>query len=370
MKFTVERSILSEAVTVASGAVSSKSSLPALEGVLIEASTNGNVKITGYDLEIAIVSTVMANVEHSGAVILSAVTFGEIIRKLPDDMVTISCDSDNKVDIVSGPSFFSIIGTPSVDFPELPVVDYKNQIILSQNKLLSMIKQSVFAVSTNESKPIYTGCLVEVEQQQMRMIGVDGYRLALRRETLAQAQNEDLSFVIPGKTLLKVSRMLQESDEPAKINVSSKHALFEIENMVLITRLLEGEFLNYRNALPKEKNIDIVSDVKPFVDSIERASLLINERQRSPIKLNFNDDDVKLSCQSPMGRVSDSFVVKSQGGELEIGFNNKYLLDAFRNTRLEKVRIELKDNLSPIVIKPLEDDNFLFLVLPVRLKGE
>lgn len=370
MKFSVERSIFSDAISTASGAVASKAASQILEGLLIETDGRGSLKITGFDLEIAIICTVPSINDEQGSVVINAGPLGEIIRKLAGEHVTVTVDENNKVDIDSGMTHFSIMASSYKDYPELPVVSYENSVEIEQNKLESMIKQTVYAVSTNEAKPVHTGCLFEIENDNIRVVGVDGYRLAIRNEKLKNTVNEPMKFNVPGKTLLKVTRMLSESDMMAKINISRKHAQFEIENTVLITRLLDGEFLNYNNAMPKEKKLELVADVKTFSESVERASLLINERQRSPIRLKFADDEVKLFCSSPLGKIEDKFNVKSSGGNLDIGFNNKFLLDAFKNSREEEVRIELNGSLSPMVIKPREGDSFVFLILPVRLKTE
>jgi DNA polymerase-3 subunit beta len=194
--------------------------------------------------------------------------------------------------------------------------------------------------------------------------------LALRTESLKSSIDTSFSFIIPGKTLQKLLKMLSDTDTEVKINIAKKHAIFEMENIRVMTRLLEGEFLNYKNALPKDCQITIKAKTRDFIDSIERASLLISEKQRSPVRLKFMGDDVKLLCISPLGRVEDEFAVSSSGGEMEIGFNNKYLLDAFRSTDCEEVKIELKDSLAPMVIKPVEGNAFTFLVLPLRLKSE
>jgi len=367
MRFSIERSIFLEGILNAISAVSSKSSLPALEGFLIEA--NEELKITGYDLETGIIVTLEANIDKTGSIIVNAQTLSEIIKKLPDDTVTFSVDDDLKIEIKCGMSKFNIIGIPALEFPDLPTIEYKKSIKLPSNLLKSMIKQTVYAVSTNENKPIHTGCLFEINGNIINVVGVDGYRLALRREQLNE-EYENTSVVIPGKSLNKLLRMLDDSDIPVVMNISDKHAIFENENIIFLTRILEGEFLNYKNAIPTNFPIRAIADVKNFTESIDRASLLINERQRSPIRLNFDKDEVNLLCISPLGRIEDKILIKSNGGQIEIGFNNKYLLEAFKNTEREEVCLELKDSLSPMVIKPLEGESFTFLVLPVRLRNE
>ncbi|MDP4153872.1 MAG: DNA polymerase III subunit beta [Bacillota bacterium] len=368
MKFSIQRNSLLNGLTHALGAVTSKSSLPALEGLLITADTQ--LTITGYDLEIGIVVTLEASVEEKGSIVLNAQTFSEIIKKLPDDVVNVTIKDDLKTDIVCGMSKFFISGISPDEFPELPRIEYNKSLSLPENLLRSMIKQTVYAVSINENKPVHTGCLFNIEGNVINSVGVDGYRLALRQESIDLPPDQKFSFIVPGKSLTKLLRMIDDTETLVNINIAEKHAIFEIENIVLMTRLLEGDFLNYKNAIPKEMPIHIIADVKTFVDSIDRASLLISERQRSPIRLKFEKDDVVLLCVSPLGRVEDKFSVQSNGGEVEIGFNNKYLSEAFRNTECDEVEIGLKDSLSPMVIKPVNSSSFTFLVLPVRLKNE
>lgn len=367
MKFTVEKQSFEKAIMTALGAVSSKTAIPALEGLLLT-TTDKTLTLTGYDLEIGITSTILCDIDEEGSIILPAGKLSEIVRALPGDTITITVDPDGKTELVSGPVIFNIIGTAFYEFPPLPKFECHNTIIISQAKLQSMIRQTVFAVAQTEGKPIFTGCLFEVNGEDLRIVGVDGYRLALRNEKVKCTATEPLKFVVPGKTLNRLVRMLDEVENEVHINLAERNVLFNIENNTLVTRLIDGEFLNYKKTLVMDRNIELVADVRSFTSSIRRASLIINERQRSPIKLHFNDDVVTLECVSPIGKVEDCFRVSSSGGDITIGFNNKYLLDAFVNTREESVKIYFKDPLSPMVITPLEGDAFIFLVLPVRLK--
>ncbi len=367
MKFTVEKASLEKAIMTALGAVSSKSAIPALEGLLLTVSDR-TLTVTGYDLEIGITSTILCDIDEDGSVVLAAGKLAEIVRALPADTIQITVDESCKTELVGGSAVFNIIGTPALEYPELPTFEFRNTLRISHRAMQSMIRQTIFACSQNETKPIFTGCLFEAEGEDLTVVGVDGYRLAIRREKIKNDAEEKLEFVIPAKTLSRLARMLDESENEVVIHLADRNVLFSIENNTLITRLIDGTFLNYKKTLVFEKKIEVVADVKQLCDSIRRASLIINERQRSPIKLGFNDDVVTLECVSPIGRVEDCFRVSSSGGDLVIGFNNKYLLDAFSNTREESVRIAFKDPLSPMVITPLEGDAFTFLVLPVRLK--
>jgi DNA polymerase-3 subunit beta len=267
-------------------------------------------------------------------------------------------------------SEFTLVGTPSSEFPELPSITGERNLSLEQRILKSMIRQTIYAVATSENKPVHTGCLFEAGGEEIRVVAVDGYRLAIRREKLAAPITEECSFVVPGKTLSEISHILGDSEEKVEIELSRKHILFRMENTTVVSRLLEGEFLNYANALPKESRFIMEVPVRPFTDCVERASLLINERAKAPIRLNFGFDSVKVSCATAIGKVQDEFAVKGEGTPLEMGFNNRYLLDALKACEQEKVKIELGTQLTPMVIKPVEGDGFLFLVLPVRIKHE
>lgn len=367
MKIICQKQDLTEAISTASKAVSSKSSLPALEGLLIRA--EAEITITGYDLEMGIRCGAVGTIEEQGAIVLPARTFGEIIRKLPDDLITLSVDDSGKADITCGMTEFAIIGTPAEEFPDLPEVIGDKRLTLPQNVLKSMIRQTVFAVSSNENKPIITGCLFDVLSDELKVVAVDGFRLALRKEKLLESVAENFSFVVPGKTLLEVARVLSDTDLPVSLSVTRKQILFELENIVLVSRLLEGEFMNYENAIPKEAKLHITADTRRFTEAVERTALLISERLKSPVRLNFEMDTIRLSCATPLGRAQDEFPVKSEGETLEMGFNNRFLLDALKNCECEQIKIAINTPLLPMVITPIEGDEFLFLVLPVRLRA-
>ena len=365
MRFTCEKALLQAAISTTSRAVSPKSSIPALEGILVEAGSQ--LRLTGYNLETGIRAVVPADVAEEGTLVLSARLFGEIIRKLPDDMV--SFRSENyMVHIQCGMSQFHILGTDPEEFPELPSVDHQNAMTISQAKLKAMIGQTLFAVSDNESRPIHTGSLFEVEGESLTVVSVDGYRLAVRREPVDFS--EDLSFVVPGKTLSELLKLIKDSEEPVEISAGRRHILFKIDNYTVISSLLEGEFLNYKAAIPPESQTEVVLKTREAIDSVERVSLLITDRLKSPIRCLFDNNEVKLNCTTSMGRASDQLDVEMTGQSVEIGFNNRYLLEALRNTECDEVKVQLGGPLSPMKVVPKEGDSFLFLVLPVRLKTE
>ncbi|MGI6030016.1 MAG: DNA polymerase III subunit beta [Eubacteriales bacterium] len=368
MQFTCDRDLLMDSINVVQKAVTSKSTLPALEGILLQTMDEGRLKLTGYDLEIGIESVLEADIQQPGSIVINSKMLGDIVRKMPSDSVTVTVDANLMTRIQCGRIDFNIIGLESAEYPELPRVEGEKSFSLSQSVLKSMIRQTLFAVSTNDNKPVHTGCLFEISDGELRVVSVDGYRLALRREPLQQV--EDMSFVVPGKTLGEILKILSD-DEEAQVQVvlTKRHIVFEIDQVTVVSRLLEGDFLNYNNAIPKNNKIFATVDVRGFTSCVERAALIINDKMKSPVRVKIQDQTLRVQCMSTIGKVQDELDIQSEGGEIEIGFNHRYLLDALKACEEEQVRLELSSPLSPCVMTPCEGDKYLFLVLPVRLKA-
>ena len=367
MKFTVNKSDITEAVSNIQRAVSTKTSIPALEGILLSATETG-LELCAYDLELGITTVIPAFVMEPGKAVLSAKLFSDIVRRTPAETVTVSVDEKNMATLESGYSRFSIIGIPAEEFPELPKLSDSTQISLPGALLKSMIRQTLFAIAESDAKPIHQGSLFSLENGILDVVSVDGYRLAVRREPVDCS--EDLSFVVPGKTLSELLKLIKDSEEPVEISAGRRHILFKIDNYTVISSLLEGEFLNYKAAIPPESQTEVVLKTREAIDSVERVSLLITDRLKSPIRCLFDNNEVKLNCTTSMGRASDQLDVEMTGQSVEIGFNNRYLLEALRNTECDEVKVQLGGPLSPMKVVPKEGDSFLFLVLPVRLKSE
>ena len=367
MKFTVNKSDITEAVSNIQRAVSTKTSIPALEGILLSATETG-LELCAYDLELGITTVIPAFVMEPGKAVLSAKLFSDIVRLTPAETVTVSVDEKNMATLESGYSRFSIIGIPAEEFPELPKLSDSTQISLPGALLKSMIRQTLFAIAESDAKPIHQGSLFSLENGILDVVSVDGYRLAVRREPVDFS--EDLSFVVPGKTLSELLKLIKDSEEPVEISAGRRHILFKIDNYTVISSLLEGEFLNYKAAIPPESQTEVVLKTREAIDSVERVSLLITDRLKSPIRCLFDNNEVKLNCTTSMGRASDQLDVEMTGQSVEIGFNNRYLLEALRNTECDEVKVQLGGPLSPMKVVPKEGDSFLFLVLPVRLKSE
>ena len=368
MKFSCEKSTLLDAISIASRAVSSKSTIALLEGLRITASNR--LTLAGYDLSMGIRTSIDADIVEVREIVLSAKLFGDIIRKLPDDTVYVETDEKMLTTIKCGRAVFNLVASASDDFPQMPEVDCSREITIPQKTLKSMIAQTIFAVSDNEAKPIHTGCLFETEGNRLHVVAVDGYRLSVRRETLDPAPEMDLKFVVPGSALREIERILaDDAEKTVSVYPDEKHILFEIGSTVLITRLIDGEFLNYRSAIPHDFSHSVPIDAREMITCIERVSLIVSEKLKNPVRMTFDGPVVKMSCITAVGKSYDECPLGEPVEDLEIGFNNRYLLDALRACGDEPIVMQLKGALNPLVLQPVEGDKFTYLVLPVRLKS-
>ncbi len=394
MKFSCEKALLLGAVSTASRAVAVKSSIPALEGILIEAGEQ--LRLTGYNLETGIRAAVPAEIREKGSLVLSARLFGEIIRKMPDDVVVFTSEN-YMVNIKCGLSEFNILGTDPEEFPELPSVEEQNGLTIGQPVLRSMIAQTLFAVSDNESRPVHTGSLFEVDESGLTVVSVDGYRLALRHEPVDSSQGVlPFSFVVPGSALSEVEKICAGEDA-VSVAQGARHIQFQAGDTVLVCRRLEGEFLAYKNAIPRNNTIKIEGDARTLLQSIERVSLIISDKLKSPLRCVFGDGMLSITTKTGIGDAADQCPITGDGQGLEIGFNNKYLMDALKAAPADRLRLEFTSGVAPCVILPAEgeenfvymglrleftsgvapcvilpaegEENFVYMVLPVRLKA-
>lgn len=369
MHITCDKTILSDVLSICVHAVASKSSIPALEGILINADQE-KITISGYNTQMSIQKTLDADIEKPGACVLEAKIFFDIIRKLQGESVDIEVDENLNAIIKCGNAIFDLKATDAEEYPDLPNVNRNKGIKLSSKLLRQMINDTLFAISTNENKPVHMGSLFEIEQNILSLISVDGYRLAVRKEEIESFGGEEFKFVVPGSTLKELSRILPDSDELVFVYPESKHGLFEFCETIVTTRLLEGEFLNYRTAVPKDLPVHLTLNKSELEEAVDRVSLIISERLKNPVRCLFENDTLKISCTTALGKSFDMISIPFCSEKIEIGFNNRYLLEALRACPDEEVVIELKSGLSPCLFKPTEGEKFLFLVLPVRLKAE
>ena len=369
MKFSCDKAVLSAAVSNVSRAVTTRTALQALEGILIRAEGD-TLTLTGYDLELGITTVIPAAVSEEGSIILGARLFGEMIRKLEGGEVFVASDDKLLTEIRGGGAEFTILGMDAADYPELPGLGDAESLTLPQHALKSMIEQTQFAISQNDTKPVHTGSLFDVMPDSVTVVSVDGYRMAVRRELCDTGL--ETRFVVPGKTLSEVIKLLPDQDENVEILVGRRHIIFKIEKYSVISRLLEGEFLDYKAAIPAQFTTEVTVNTRNLINSVERVSLLITDRLKSPVRCIFSEDgEIKISCVTSIGKANDELSAQITGPEVEIGFNNRYLMDALRYAPAERVKMELNAGISPCIITPVEgEENFLYMVLPVRLKAQ
>jgi len=368
MRFTCEKSMLVSGLNIAGRAVAQKSSLSVLEGVLCRA--QGDLQLTGYNMETAIVCQIDAEVTDTGECILPAKLFGDIIRRLPEGPVTVVVDGNYKVSIRSGYASFTISAESADEYPELPDVGSGRAIRIPQSALKELIGGTIFAVSENQARPIHTGVKFEVMDNTVSAIAVDGFRLARRTYHTDAPTGRELSFVVPANGLKEVEKILTDSDEDVAFTLGQKHILFEIGGATLICRLLEGEFLDWRRVVPTNCPIKLTANVGDLTSSVERVGLIVSEKYKSPVRCLFSHHVLHMRTNTTIGAAEDQCAIAGDGKELEIGFNVRYIADALRAIPSEEVVLELTNGLSPIVLTPAEEKyDYSYMVLPVRIKS-
>ena len=367
MKIICNTNALCEVCQNVQRAVSTKTSIPAIEGILLKA-IGDELLLTGYDLEVGIKTSIEAKVEEQGSIIINARILCDILKKLPSEKVLIEADERQLCVIKCGEVEYKLVGIAVDEYPELPTVTGGYPIVVDSELLKDMIKKTIFAVAVNDSKIVHTGLKFEITRGQIKVIAVDGFRLAIRTEKI-DYDGDDISFIVPAKTLSEVIKLMEISDV-VSMNVGQRHIIFEVGNYSIISRLLDGEFLDYNAAVPKAQTTEVTVNVRMLIDSIERTSLLITDRLKSPLRCIFEDSNIKISTITSLGMAHDKVFAEFEGERVEIGFNNRFLLDALKACDIDDIKIRLNGPLSPIIIVPPEEDNFLFLILPVRLKNE
>lgn len=365
MKILCDKAQLIEAITTSQKAVTSRSTIQVLEGLYLEA-FNNKLKIVGNDLVVGIESIIDCEVIEEGSVVLDSRMFGEIIRRLPDENISIISDEEHNTLIKSKNSKFNIRGLNPSDFPQLPKIEASSYFQIPQDTLKNMIRQTIFAVSNDENKPILTGSLFEIEDNQINIVSVDGYRLSQRKAKVLSGEN--ISAVIPGRTLSEIYKILGQDEKPVSVSIGKDQIMFEIEKCKIISRLLEGKFLNYKEIIPKEFETKVNVNTKELLESVERASLISREDKKYPIRFELKDDKINIFSNAEIGSVHEVIDSNIEGKDLEIGFNPKYFSDALKVIDVDNININLTTSYGPCIIESQKDDSFIHLILPVKLK--
>jgi len=368
MKIICEKDKILKALNSVTKAVASKTTMPVLEGILIQTNDN-EVKLTTYDLEIGIEYIIECDVKQQGATVVNAIMFSEIIRKLPDTEINITLNEKNLLECEG--SLYKLATMNPTEFPELPQINIENSIEIEQNTLKDMIRKTIFAVSTEENRPIFTGCLFEISNNKLNLVAVDGFRLAWKNKFLQNKIN-DFTAVIPGRTLNEINKIILDSFDTIKIGIAKNQALFEMEDCKIVTRLLDGEFLNYSSVIPESWETRIRVNKNVIQNCFERISLIssssIEKEKKYPVKVTIDIGKVTISCTNQTGDAKEEIYVSTEGKNLEVGFNPKYFLDALRAIDDEEVFIDFGSNISPCIIRPVEEGDYIYMILPIRLK--
>ena len=308
------------------------------------------------------------DIREKGSIIIDARILGEIVRKLPDGDVEFVTADNNEIKISCANTKFNILYLSSEGYPEIKKVEKGDSIKIYSRDLKEIIKNTIFAISTSESRPVLTGSKFEIKKSNMKVISIDGSRLALRNQIIPETGFEDMSFVVPGRVLNEMMKILKDDETIVEINIKNNSVMFSFDSFTVIARLLEGEFFDYKKAIPTNCTIKATIDIKKFTDMIERAAIIINyDDPKIPIILNIKDNLINVECISNKGNFDESINIDKQGNNLRIGIDSRLLLDALKSIDHEKAVFEFNTEISPCVIKPVEGDSFLYMVLPRRL---
>ena len=364
MRLQIAKNYLAEGIQIVSKAVPAKTTMPILECILIDASSGADILLIANDMELGIQTVVPGMILEKGIVAVDARIFSEIIRKLPDGDVFLTAGND-KIDIVCGKAKFSIPGKSGEDFVYLPKVEKKEEIRISQYSLRSLISKTIFSISGNDSSGMMTGELLEIRGSRMRMVALDGHRIAIRNIELIGSY-EDHKVIIPGKTLNEISKILSGSTENmVSIYFTDRHALFEFDQTMVVSRLIEGEYYSIDKMLSNRYNTNFTVDRKEFLSCIDRATLLVKEEDKKPVIIMVHDDTMEMKINTVMGRMDEAMDIVKEGDDINIGFNPKFLIDALRAVDEDQVTMYMVSPKAPCFIRD-EEGMYCYLILPVN----
>ena len=368
MKITVERSLLNEAVSRLQKVVGNKTSMPVLEGILISAESE-KVTLIAYNLEMGMKKEITAVCEEEGDIVINARILSDIVRKLKGDYIVIETNERLTCTIRCLDTVFEIMGMAASDYPEMPIVSEGEKISLSASSFSDMVRGTLFAVSQIEgTKPILTGLNITAKNGILQFVGIDGFRLAIRREKCENIN--DMDFVVSGRAVNEIVKLIDEKCENIDIVVGKRLISFNIDGYLFISRLLDGDFVNFEKIIPQESKEKTVISRGDFIDAIERVSLLINDSFTTPVRCGFESDFVNISCATAAGRVNEKYELKLEGEPFEIGLNSRYLLEAMRACDAEKVTVKFNGPNTGVLILPENENDidFTYIIMPMRIK--
>ena len=367
MKFVCKKSELLKGVNIVSKAVPSKTTRSILECILIDASTN-QIKLTANDMELGIETVIEGDILEKGIVAIDAKIFSEIVRKLPDNDVTVETDENFKTKIICEKAKFDISGKSGEDFSYLPYIEKTDFISVSQFNLKEIIKQTIFSISDNENNKMMTGELFEVQNNMLKVVSLDGHRVSIRNLELKESY-ADRKVIVPGKTLMEVSKILSgELEDLVHIFFTRNHIVFEFDETTVVSRLIEGEYFRIEQMLSSDYETKVKVNKKELLNCIDRATLLIKEGDKKPIIIQIENGEMRLKITSGIGSMNEEIVIKKEGKDILIGFNPKFLIDALRVIDDEMVTLYLVNPKAPCFIRD-EKESYIYLILPVNFNS-
>lgn len=367
MKIICSKSNLVKGVSIVSKAVPSKTTMPILECILIDATTD-IIKLTANDMELGIQTEIEGDILSHGMISIDAKIFSEIVRKLPDNDVTIETDENLQTTIVCEKAKFDISGKPGEEFSYLPAIEKEDSIHISQFTLKEVIRQTIFSISDTESNKLMTGELFEIKDNILRVVSLDGHRISIRKIGLTDNVS-DKKLVVPGKTLIEISKILSgEVESIVNISYTNNHIVFEFDRTIVVSRLIEGEYFKIDQMLSSDYDTKVRINKKELLNCIDRATLLVKEGDKKPIIINIGDEVMELKIKSQIGSMNEEIYISKEGKDLMIGFNPKFLIDALRVIDDEEVTLYLMNAKAPCFIKN-EEESYIYLILPVNFNA-
>ena len=367
MKLVFTKSNLNKAVGIVMKAVPTRTTMNILECILIDATTN-EIKFTGNDMELGIETIVEGEIIEKGKIAIDAKLFSEIVRKLPDNDITLTTDSNNNALITCEKSKFNIAGKSGDDFSYLPAIIKDKMITLSQFQLKEVINQTIFSIAINENNKMMTGELFEVNEGTLKVVGLDGHRIAIRNIKL-EGRSDDVRVVIPGKTLQEISKILN-ADAESFVNIyfTNNHVLFEFDQTHVVSRLIEGDYFKISQMLSNDYETKLTINKMELLRCLDRSTLFVKESDKKPIILKIENEQMNLMISSQIGSMKDQIAISKEGKDLVIGFNPKFLVDALRVIDEEEVTIYLINSIAPCIIRD-EKSSYLYLILPINVSN-
>ena len=367
MKLICSKSNLLHGVNIVSKAVPTRTTMAILECILIDASAN-EIKLTANDMELGIETKIEGEIAERGVIALDAKIFSEIVRKLPDSDVTIETDASFKTTITCEKAKFNIVGKSGDDFSYIPYIERNEPIVMSQFTLKEVIRQTIFSIADNDNNKLMTGELFEIEENDLKVVSLDGHRISIRNIELKNNYSHK-KVVVPGKTLQEVSKILPGSaEDEVSIFLTDNHIVFEFENTTVVSRLIEGEYFKIEQMLSSDYETKVKINKRVLLDCIDRATLLVKEGDKKPIIMNITDGTMELKINSFIGSMNEDIDIAKEGKDILIGFNPKFFIDALRVIDEEEVTLYMVNPKAPCFIKD-DEGTFIYLILPVNFNA-